>query len=179
MAVIKEKPKMGIGMVMPQVVEVFPFGHTWLYWKEEIDNFYPHCRGYYPIRDEIPPPVRNNRMKMLRFFAQESVPGHYRLDRRARRVMQECLEQIFQKEWEITKEQLERLKARCRLPEGKTYKAEGQYSWNKKRSDWNNCSSWVIKVVCYVKEEPKFLTSSSPKQLSVVKEEIKWNHVPE
>jgi len=31
---LTKRPIMGIGMVMPHVVEIFPYGHMWVYWKE-------------------------------------------------------------------------------------------------------------------------------------------------
>jgi len=170
--------KMGIGMVMPKVVEVFPFGHMWVYWKEEKDNFYPHCRGYYPVEEDVPSVARDSRMQILKFFARNFVRGFYRVDVRARRIMQEKIDQIFYKEWKITKEQLNALMVKCHFPDEKDYKLEGRYSWNRKQPNWNNCSSWAIKVVCKIMNNPTFLTCNSPKQLSSVKAEIDWAHVP-
>jgi hypothetical protein len=115
---------------------------------------------------------------MLRFFARKSIRGFYTVDRNAIIVTNNFFEQIFRKEWGITTEQLERLKNRCNLPKGIDYKVEGLYSWNKKQPDWNNCSSWAIKIVYNVMNDPNFLICSSLKQLSVVKKEIEWDYVP-
>jgi len=170
--------KMGIGMIMPEVVESFSYGHVWIYSKEKKDNFYPHCIGYYPVEDDIPPEIRNNRMQMLRFFVRNSVRGLYRVDTPARLVMQRNINQIFLKEWRITKEQLNKLLVRCNFQNKKDYKLEGRYSLGRKQPNWDNCSSWVIKVVSKIMNDATFLTCSSPKKLESIKAEIEWDYVP-
>jgi len=175
--ILEEKAIMGIGMIMPQIVEEFPCGHMWIYWSEE-GNPCPYI-GYYPVRGDIPPSVRRSRFKMLRYLACNSVRGVYQIDSVARDVIERNKNKIFRKEWEITTKQLKQLKSRCDILKEGSYKLEGRYSWDRNSPHSDNCSSWVIKIVCHVMENPFFLTCSSHKQLSVVKKEVKWDFVPE
>ena len=91
--------KMGIGMVMHQVVEAFDHGHMWVYWKEKKDNFYPHCIGYYPVIEDIPLEVLQSKIKRFKCFARNSVRGLYQVDLDAEYVMTELSNKIFCKEW--------------------------------------------------------------------------------
>jgi hypothetical protein len=42
---------MGIGMIMPGIIEDFPFGHMWVYWSKGEDEYYPAYRGYYLLTE--------------------------------------------------------------------------------------------------------------------------------
>jgi len=179
------KAKMGIGLVMPGDVKVFPHGHMWIWWQETGTPC--EFRGYYPVRADVPSSIldSDNRIKALRFYAsaEESVRGFYQEDLDAEDLMGESLDLVFQKTWEIEHVQLERLKDRCNFTEGKSLKLEGYYSWNRKHFKSENCSAWVLKVLYHVLRDPIFWECRSPKQLSIVKEfidkRIKWDHVPD
>lgn len=168
------KLKMGIGMIMPEIDEDLSYGHLWLYWYEKDLVCY---RGYYYVENREIRRIKRNRMKMLRYFTRNCTKGMYVDDERAKNASQKFPEWIFKKEWQITNDQLMVLQDRCYLGD-EDFTLEGFYSWNKKRPDWDNCSSWAIKVVCHVMGKPNLLICSSPKQFSVVKKEINWDVIP-
>jgi len=166
--------KLGIGLLPPRHDEVSGFGHMWLYWKTPEKEHHPPFRGYYPVVEEIPSEYRDY-SKWPRFFARQRVQGRYQVDFDAMDIIHKLSDRVLVKEWPITKEQLIRLRNRCFIPEGEQDVLEGYYSWNKGRSDWHNCSSWVISVVNHVMDEPNFLACASPKRLGVVGIEI-WKN---
>jgi len=165
---------LGIGLLPPRYDEEIGFGHMWLYWKSPEKEENPPYRGYYPSIEKIPAEYRDY-SKWPRFFARQCIQGEHWIDYRAIRYTKRLSGKILSKEWPITKEQLTLLRKRCFIPIGQDYKPEGYYSWNKRRSDWHNCSSWAISIINYVMEEPNFLVCSSPKRLSIVEQEI-WKN---
>jgi len=151
----------------------------WLYWTKREDEYYPAYRGYYPLREDIPPSALKSKIKLLRFFARNSVRGRYQVDFLARDLTENVGEKIFKKEWDITQRQLKHLKDICQVPEEQIYVLEGRYSWNSKHSGCNNCASWALNVIHKVVRCADFMEYSSPKQLNVVKKEIAWDFIPE
>jgi hypothetical protein len=167
--------RLGIGLLPPRHDEISGFGHTWLYWKTPEKEHHPPFRGYYPVEEEIPIEYRDY-SKWPRFFARHCVRGRYQIDLFAMSIMEELDEdKFYTREWPITKKQLVRLRRRCFTPKDERHVIEGYYSWNRRHSEWHNCSSWVISVVNYVMNNANFLVCSSPKSLSKVELEI-WKN---
>jgi hypothetical protein len=169
--------RLGIGLLPPRYDEEIGFGHMWIYWKSSEKEYHPPFRGYFPIEEEIPVEYREHN-KWLRFFARQCIRGQYRVDTVAMTIMEILSDRIFIKEWSITEEQLNSLRKRCFIPKDQDYKLEGFYSWDKRRPDWHNCSSWVINVVNHVMNKANFLVCSSPKRLGIVEKEIEWDFIP-
>lgn len=163
--------KLGIGLLPPRYDEEISIGHMWIYWEGPEKEENPPYRGYYPSIEKIPPEYRDY-SKWPRFFSRHCVQGEHWIDYRAIRHTERFPIKILTKEWLITKRQLILLRERCSIPIGQDYKLEGYYSWNKRRPDWHNCSSWVISIINYVMEDANFLVCSSPKRLSIVEQEI-------
>jgi len=193
----KPVAEMGVGLIMPREVDILPFGHMWLWWQEKGKR--REFRGFYYVEEDIAPsiamiiddlrrgqkPKRGDYHKIVRYFASppHKIRGQRRIDTAAKEVMESPSELIFEKTWEINKQQLMRLKSRCSIPNGKVYKNEGFYDWNKNNPESNNCSRWVLIVLHHILQKPAFLECSHPIQLArvvkFIEKTAKWARIPD
>lgn len=167
--------RLGIGLLPPKYDEIIGLGHMWLYWQSPEKEEHPPYRGYHPVRECLPQELDyENRHQwfraIIKLFAHSFVPGQYVVDKNAMDYMETLADKILIKEWPINQEQLTHLRKRCFIPKHRESVIEGYYSWNKRFSQCDNCSSWVIKIVNHVMGNPNFLNSSLPKRLSIVEE---------
>ena len=68
--------KMGIGLLPPRYDKVFGFGHIWLYWTKQENDYHEHFRGYYPVEEQIPQEYSDYN-RWPRFFSRCCVQGEY------------------------------------------------------------------------------------------------------
>jgi hypothetical protein len=156
---------LGVGLRPSRMSQNNP-GHMWLYWTN-VENPHPPYRGFYPNINDIPEEFQDlSRWKD--YFLEHSVPGILRVDYRAMQWAERNSNQCLDKHWSIEEEQQSRLNIHCEIPPGQDSITKGRYSWNEERNDWDNCSSWAIKAVNYIMDEPNFLTCQRPKRLSHV-----------
>ena len=160
--------ELGVGLLPSRVIERCHPGHMWLYWGEPSNTEF-EFRGYYPDLDKIPSDIDLSGWK--NFFYKNSVPGLIRRDYYAMQWTEQYSDDCLDKCWSVDRNQLSRLKVRCRIPEGRDSIESGCYSWNECREDWDNCSSWVLKEVNYAMDT-LFLLCSRPKKLGCVINEI-------
>jgi len=165
--------KLGIGLLPARYDRILGFGHMWLYWTKQENDYHDPFRGYYPVEEQIPQEY-SDYSKWPRFFSHCCVQGEYRVDVTAMDIMNDFRDKILLKEWTITQNQLLRLQERCHIPKDKRATFEGYYSWNKRQPGWHNCSSWIIHIINHVMNNPNFLVCNSPKRLSIVEQEI-WD----
>ena len=175
--------EMGIALLPQRLYSPLWFGHMWLYWRRPEKEENPPYRGYYPV--DIPPAPENPKehkkwlREIIKLLAHESVQGRYEVDYEAKDAMaiKAVRKKMFIKKWKISQNQLIRLENRCCVSED-GYVLEGAYSWVKNCDEWDNCSSWVMKVVNYVMQSDLLICKppESPKRLENVKKAISWDY---
>ena len=141
-------------------------GHMWVYWTNA-EGPHPPYRGFYPDITDIPPEYEDPKT-WPRFFAKHSVRGECRVDIYAMELTEQSREKLRDKKWTIDHEKKDRLERICFIPEDRISIHKGRYSWNKRRADWDNCSSWAIKIVNQVMDDANFIICNRPKRLQHV-----------
>ncbi len=162
--------ELGVGLLPSRTLSEDHPGHMWLYWTNIVSTDHHH-RGFYPNIDEIPEEFQDFR-KWKEYFFCYSVPGRIRIDYSAMEWTRRYSNRYFDKKWSINAQRLSRLESQCEIPPGKDSVKHGYYSWNEHRDDWDNCSSWAIKVVNHAMENSGFITCALPKRLKHVKHAI-------
>lgn len=149
-------------------------GHMWLHWDESETNSTTH-RGFIPDISEIPPEFGEMR-RWREYFPLHSVRGLMIRDDYGASFAREYPDHCLHHKWQLSSPDLLRLTLRCYLPPGEDSRPEGRYSWNEARTDWDNCSSWVLKILDHIFDKANFVTCPRPKRLSWVIRAIWGEH---
>jgi hypothetical protein len=166
----------GVALLPSRKHAVEYFGHMWVYWDRELDSPQSY-RGYYPDMDDFPDELHGDWDAMAEYVKHNSVKGVMIVDKPAHEIFTVTHPMAcYNATWSISPQERLALALECYIPEGETVVERGDYSWNEMRTDWNNCSSWVIKTVNGVVGDSGFLPCKRPKRLNSVIQDI-WGAV--
>jgi hypothetical protein len=166
----------GVALLPSRVHPVEYFGHMWIYWERGLDCPQSY-RGYYPNMDDFPEELQGDWEAMAEYVKDHSVKGIMIVDMIAHEIFNVTHPMsCYNATWSLTPKERLSLALKCYIPEGERVLERGEYSWNEMRKDWNNCSSWVIKIVNRVVGDCRFLACRRPKRLRSVIGDI-WGTV--
>ena len=162
-----------IGLLPSHVEADLVHGHTWISWTREDDDNHISYRGYWPDLTDVPEEIPNVPVQIIEYIKIHSVRGIMKVDKKARYFcMGNIRDKILKRCWPILQEEKLRLNLQCGLADNQDSIVRGRYSWNEERPDWDNCSSWAIKIINYVKNSPDFISCERPKRLKYVTRSI-------
>lgn len=175
----------GVGLLPSRVVPDpdMEYGHMWIFWDVADPEPLPY-RGFWPDLTEVPPEIDiNDKEALTTFIRQFSVTGLLFIDESAYDVHRgKRKAACYDAFWTLSAEEQRRLHTRFYvkhfIPTGEKKIRRGRYSWNRSRRDWDNCSSWAIKLVSRVVGDCAFLRCRKPKDLSVVTRDIWGDSAP-
>jgi len=143
-------------------------GHAWLEWSPG-EGPHPPCRGYWPdLNDpDLPDDCVPGSRELHRWLRVHSVRGLRTVDHGAARKRRERPAVISEWRAPLAPDQAALVEARCWIPPDVEAVVEGRYSWNEERDDWDNCSSWALRVAREIVGD-RVPHCDRPKKLSAV-----------
>ncbi len=164
----------GIGLLPSRIDPREEYGHMWVYWTTNEPSDRVPYRGYWPDLGTLPEGISIDDIEgALEFIRHNSVQGLLAIDMLAHDLHTSAGNgSCYEGFWSPTPEEKFLLDLKCSIPLGVEKIARGRYSWDESRPDWNNCSSWVIKIINRVVRDSSFLRCRHPKRLKMVIEDI-------
>ncbi len=142
-------------------------GHAWLEWTNSEGPHVP-CRGYWPdyTDPDLPVECGIGTREFRRYLRTNSVRGLRKVDTQAVRFRRRHPRALVEWRAPLSADEKAQLEERCWIPPDRELVVEGRYSWNEARDDWDNCSSWALRIVwqlvdgrCPTCDRPKKLQS--------------------